>query len=522
MKHIFFLFFALILSQTQAQDLSLKDYLALPANPMKISVALGTEKISKKMKAISGGTLTLTAANGDTFELTIPPKSLQRDTEITLQKVKSIKHSKLSSTANYSSVEISPDGTQLQVPATLVFKPKTSFPINTLTPFSAQANGDETHLAILTGKQAPNEIKIGLLHFSNYTISDQATAEEIIDQGLSQMETTRISNWLTRKILKSNRTMGDIAKDVDKAFQDSFTNVLLPSLFAVNTCATGRIALENFLTWNRQVALLNADPEKYYPKDFDVNLGTMLTDTSEQCLEVAKKACYEDHEPVAVIDYALRFMRIGELTGSQLVVERFNKLVTKCSKFKFFMDSEIWAGENRDDSMGVTAKSEFDFSLSPFTIDPVVGSINVENSYINISGFNCERTFEETKPSEVLIKNFLYDNENVDEKKFTVKMGGFTPYSFAKFHCVDLSDPKMAIDMSVPGAPGGTFWGGMFMATHGPTGLNEFDMKTGFYNTKGWEVRHDTKFLSRDYTQTVQDSVNEATTIIIYHTPEAY
>lgn len=522
MKFIFFFLLVLNFSQSQAQDLSLKDYLALSANPMKINVTLGSEKISKKLKAISGGTLTLTSTNGDSFELTIPPNSLQRDTEITLQKVKNIKHSKLSATANYSSVEISPDGTQLLVPATLVFKPKTTFPINTLTPFSAQANGDETHLAILAGKQTPNEIKISLLHFSNYTISDQATAEEIIDQGLSQMETTRISNWLARKILKSNRTMGDIAKDMDKAFKDSFDNVLLPSILAVNNCASGRSALENFLVWNRQVQILGADPEKYFPKDFDVNLGTMLADTSEQCLEVAKKACYQDHEPVAVANYALRFMRIGELIGSQVTVNRFRNLLDKCSKFKFFMESEIWAGETRQDSMGVTAKSEFDFSMSPLTQEPVIGSIDVESSYINISGFNCEQTFSETKPSEILLKNFLYDNENLDEKKYTVKIGGLTPYSFAKFHCVDQSDPKMAIDLSVPGAPGGTFWGGMFMATHGPTGLNEFDMKTGFYNTKGWEVRHDTKFLSRDYTQTVQDSVNEATTIIIYHTPEAY
>ena len=61
------------------------------------------------------------------------------------------------------------------------------------------------------GNTSDNEIKFGLVHFSNYTISDEATAEEIIDAGLSQLEATRIHNWLSRKIIDSKRTGGDIS-----------------------------------------------------------------------------------------------------------------------------------------------------------------------------------------------------------------------------------------------------------------------------------------------------------------------
>ncbi|MFA6238028.1 MAG: hypothetical protein WC635_11915 [Bacteriovorax sp.] len=517
MNHLLILLLALVACQVQAMDL--KDYLALPANPMKIGVTLDTEKVTKKIVAKTGGTLTLTATNGDTFELTIPPKSLQADTEITLQKVKSVKHPKLSAAAHYSSVEISPDGIKLQVPATLIFKPKSAYPIHSLTPFSAQADGDETHLAMLVGKQAPNEIKLALLHFSNYTISDEATAEEIIDQGLSQMEGTRISNWLSRKILHSNRTMGDIAKDMEQFFRETFNNVVLPSILRVNTCASGRNALENFLAWHRQAELLGADPESYYPTGFKVDLGTMMTDTSEQCYEIAKKACYTDHRPVEVFDYALQFMRMGELLGAPLIVERFRNLATKCSKFKFFMESEIWAGETRDNSSGVTAKAEFDFSLNPLTTEPVEGSIDIEDTSLNFTDLNCDRTSLHTKPSKVLIKNFLWPVVS-DENKFIVGIGGLTPYSQAKYHCVDKTDPEMVIDMDLPPTPMGSFWGGMFIGTHGPTGLNELDTNTGFFNILGWQVRHDTKYATREYTQTVEGLLNETTTMIIYHTPE--
>lgn len=516
MKYGIFLLFAF--NVAHGEELSLQEYLARPANPMKIDVVLDNSKVSKKMTALTGGTLSLTAANGDTYELTIPPKSLPADLTITLQKVKSVKHPNLSVTAKYSSVEISPNGTELLAPATLVFKPKQAFSIQTLIPFSSQADGNETHLAMLIGTQNPSEIKIGLLHFSNYTISDEATADEIIDQGFSNMESTRIANWINRKILNSTRAQGDVFKDVDQAFREAFNKVILPSILAVNTCASGSNALNNFLTWSRQIQLLNGNPENYFPEDFNINMTTMFNDVSEQCFELAKQACYQDHQPAVVWDYALRFMRNGELIGGAATVERFRNLAFKCSKFKFFMESEIWTGEERKDSSGVTAKAEFNFSLDPFNNEPAEGSIEIESSYLNISDMNCEQNFFETKPSKVMIENFILSEKN--ENNFTIGIGGLVPESLAKFHCVDPTDPQSSIDMSVPPAPGGSYWGGLFMGVHGPTGLNEFDFTTGFYKMPSWQIRHDIKYAEKDYALTVQDSLNENSTLIIYHTPD--
>jgi hypothetical protein len=182
------------------------------------------------------------------------------------------------------------------------------------------------------------------------------------------------------------------------------------------------------------------------------------------------------------------------------------------------MESEIWNGEERKNSSGVTAKAEFDFSLDYFSKEPAEGSLDVESTYLNIEDMNCERTYIETQPAKILIENFIIPGKN--ENNFSINIGGLIPGSFAKFHCVDPSDPKNNIDLNVPPAPGGSYWGGLFMATHGPTGLKEFDFKTGFYKMPKWQIRHDTKYLAKDYTMTVQDSINEASTLIIYHTPD--
>lgn len=510
--------FLLLLILNQAQAISLKDYLALPANPVNIGVVLGTEKVTQKLSAKDGGALTLTTSQGDRFELTIPPHSLLQDTEITIRQVTSVQHSEFSASAVTSSVELLPDGIQLAVPATLVFKPKSAFALQSLTAFSAEAGGQDAHIAMLLDWKNQNEVKLGLLHFSNYTISNDPNAEEIIANGLSQMEITRIASWMNRQILKAKKSGANIKEELDKAFQESFDTVVGPSLHSVNSCASGLSAFEFYTNWSRQIQLMGAEEENYTPPDFNSGLLPILAKVGDQCFELAKTGCYSDHQPIAVLNYALRFSRIGQLIASPQLVDKFMGLAGKCSKFKFFMDSEIWVGEDRKDSSGVTAKAEFDFSFDPLTRDMIEGSIDVENTYLNISGFNCEKVSSENRPSHLLINNFLLQ-ETSDTKDFTILIGGITPYSYANFRCVDLQDPEIVFQMGIPQVPMGSYYGGLFIGTHGPTGLNEMIMDTAFFAIKGWEVRHDTRYACKQYTHVIE-ALNEATTIIIYHTPE--
>jgi len=144
--------------------------------------------------------------------------------------------------------------------------------------------------------------------------------------------------------------------------------------------------------------------------------------------------------------------------------------------------------------------------------------MQVTSTELNISDFTCTQTSFESRPSKILIDNFLY-LKLAEEDKLTVKIGNLIPEGQAKFHCVENGPGAMAIDMTIPPA-GGSYWGGLFIGTHGPTGLNEYDMMTGFFVTKDWQVHYDTKYATKEYTHTVQDALNESTTMIIYHTPD--
>lgn len=512
-----FLILCFILSAGFAHAMSLKDYLAQPANPMKIKVALDNkEKVSELIEAKAGGTLLLKTTGGDSFELTIPPGALMRDTTITLQKIKSVKHSNLSTTAQYTGVEIFPDGMDLKTTATLTIKTKNEFPLSTLTAFTAEGSGDETHIAHLVSAPSTREFKIGLLHFSNYSVTNDPSADELISQLFTKNEITRIASWTNGQLLKAVQE-GDSGREVlEKAFKETFNSAILPSILRANSCDSGSFALQGWMGWARQVVLAGDEPEKYYPPGFKTDLGTMIHDVGEMCLELAKKACYMDHQPLRAAIYTLSLERAAALVGEEELMSKITKFRNKCLTFKFFMESEMWVGETRAESHGKTARSEFSFKLDPFYDEDIKGELRVESSYYNNPYANCTQTVFQSDPVTIYLKNFLY-NVKASADKLDVSLGGMWPISYANYSCRVGSETH---DVEFPAGRAGSYWGGFFLLTHGPMATNELDMKTGMFKLRDWTVRNDVNFLTKEYSQTVQGPTNESTQMIIYHTPE--
>lgn len=73
--------------------------------------------------------------------------------------------------------------------------------------------------------------------------------------------------------------------------------------------------------------------------------------------------------------------RQGDIFGGSEIFDKFNKLAEKCGQFRFFMESDIWAGDDRSDSTGITARADFKFSMSILK-DPIEGDIDVVDTYL--------------------------------------------------------------------------------------------------------------------------------------------
>lgn len=224
----------------------------------------------------SGGTLSLKLKNGDFVELIIPPAALLYNVEVSLQEVESVRQAQFPAGARYSSVEISPNGTQLNHPATLIFKPKVGYPLSTLTPFSADASGNDVQIALVQGTPTNNEIKLSLFHFSNYTISDELSLDQIVTNGVSTMHESQAASWLAHQLLIDKKNGTNEVADIMSYLQQLFDNIVKPAARQVNSCSTANTAADRFINWKRKLDLLGLEPVEFYPPKFELDLSKAL------------------------------------------------------------------------------------------------------------------------------------------------------------------------------------------------------------------------------------------------------
>lgn len=505
-----------------ATDLSLKDYLAAPANPINLTITRGPGKTTMPISASKGGVVTLLLSSGDLVEVSFPAGSVQKDTEITLQENTSIKHPKFPGDAKFLSVEISPDGTQLLKPAVLTFKLKNSIPLEKISPFTSGADGQDAIFAALQEPTNSKQVSISLFHFSNYNLPSGPSIDDVLNQGASANAQTRVANWINRQLVDTKQSGKNLDPEkLKEAFNEAFKEVVKPAFDAVNSCNSAKNALEVFLGWSRQVALLGGNPQNYFPPGFSENIGTATELLSEQCFETARKACYDDHQPVFATNFAFQILRQLIMNGaSKEAEEKYNNFITKCNHYRFFMESEFWTGANRKNYTSVTAKADFEFDWDPRVINQVIsGTLDVSDMNMEFEGMICSRKSLSTKPVQMKIQNFMANPENA--AAFTVGLTNLIPGSQAVFNCRPKSGGQ-GMDIPLPMGAGQTdsYWGGTFTLNHGITGLKEFNFATGNFDIKNWEVRADHRMGAKHYSLSIAQGVNETTDMVIYHEPQ--
>ena len=508
------------LAAPPAAPVPLRDYLARPAAPLTIPAELGNTYTRTRIRAAAGGSVVLTTPRGDRFELQLPAGALPSDTDISLREITRLTHPALPASPRATSVAILPEGLQLQKPATLIIKPVAPLNRAQVTPFTTDDRGRDAHLAMAKSfNPTTGEVQLSLLHFSNYAVWDGPGVDDLIAGALVANEQVRIDSWFNHQLNRLKRDGGDLAPVLDRMFREMFNEVVLPASRGVTSCGSAETSFKAYISWSRRIAIMGGDESLYTPPGFRQGIVDGLVTMADQCYALAERACYTDHRPVEVAHFATMVMRWDALIGGNGAIDRrIRELADKCGRFRFEFESEIWAGEDRADSYSVTAKASFDFQLNLFERTMMEETIEVIDTTFASTGHVCERTQFHSRPTRMMINNFLLENTTEEGADFRVLFGNLTPFSSAKFACRDL-DSGEVVEFDVPPFNmGSSFWGGMFMGLHGPTGTGEYDISTGFFIPRGWTLRHDTRYLSREYTQTVE-SLNESTSIVIYHRP---
>ncbi len=505
---------------THAADVSmtLTEYLAQPANPMKIDISTDASQSSTLfVTAAAGGILKLKTKSGDIFTLVIPPKALQADTEITMMAISKLVNNSLAIKTNISGVDLSPEGLEFLKPASLTITTAKPIDPSIVVALTTNNDGTEASLAFIDPKNTdPNSATLNLFHFSTYSIFGSQTARESISKAFNSLTSNRIQSYLADQMAKQKN-----GQAVDKDFlwdsiKEAYDKVLHPQVNNIESCAGGIDVIRNFLLLTRQGQLLGVNTDYIIDdKVFEIARAK----TGNKCKEQAYKACYEDHRPFDLYYYTLSYLRQNQLMGvyNDPIDTILSELTLKCMNF----DVEVFSTLSmpKEAGVSVTAMGKASVSL-PNIFEAIVskGIMQVKKMEFNPEGINCS-VKSLINPEEKLVIIMGMNDMRFDQS-LGVSMSPLTPKSNAVFTCNDEDGNKFDIPLPATSPSDNTsFWGGMFQAFHSMATKNEYNVKKSRYEFYKWNVLYGELFAEKHYKRTFEE-MDEETDFYIYHRPK--
>src|SRR5688572_5778288 len=134
-----------------------------PAKGLDVKVELDKKQTASGKISPSGGSVSLTSADGSKFTLDVPAKAVDSETTITMTAVKSVEGAPLDSTTP-TTVQLEPSGLRFKEIATLTITLAKEIPIEKQIIFGYEGNGKDYHLAPVD--PSSKEIKVRLMGLS--------------------------------------------------------------------------------------------------------------------------------------------------------------------------------------------------------------------------------------------------------------------------------------------------------------------------------------------------------------------
>ena len=239
------------------------DFVA-PGKSLNVSVQLDKKQTASKLVPRTGGSVSLTAADGSKFTLDVPANALDVDTTITMTAVKRIDGAPLAE-GPMAAVQLEPSGLFFKEIATLTIVPAKELPVKDQIVFGYEGDGKDYHLAVVDPKS--KDIKIKLMEFSGAGVgsrSDSAWAANLEIQATSaRAKLMQKLGEATQNDHVSNILGGDenqAADMIDSFFEQFYDQVVLKKIAAAELdCKFAQEALDDLLWLNRFEALLVSD-----------------------------------------------------------------------------------------------------------------------------------------------------------------------------------------------------------------------------------------------------------------------
>ncbi len=238
-----------------------------PGKGIDVKVQLDKKQTASGKVSKTGGSVSLTAADGSKFTLDVPANALDADTTIAMTAVKSLDGAPLDGNTP-TAVQLEPSGLFFKEMATLTIVPVSDIPIKQQIIFSYEGDGKDYHLAVVDPKS--KDIKVKLMRFSGAGVgsgSDAAWAANLMVQ--ASTAETRISQKLgeylqerRRKAILEGELDPEMGETIKSAMDEYEDQVIRKEMAAAELdCKHARKAMQDILVLGRQRQLLGFEPD---------------------------------------------------------------------------------------------------------------------------------------------------------------------------------------------------------------------------------------------------------------------
>lgn len=518
MKNLIYIL-AIVLSSNLFAQIELVDYLNQSSASINLKVATDSNfEVEVAVTAKQPATMQLKGKDGTVYTLEIPADALLENATIKMTEIKHLGQNNFQITHNPYGVVLEPSGLEFAKPARLIIDLAKPIPTQTMVPISGMHNGDDISLAMIDINENldPNKVTLMVSHFSTYSIFGSLTARETIFRAFNELTKNRISSWFADQVIKAKEGRPFDPDYFKKTLVDGFDLVVKPRLLNFTSCEGGRLALQDYLSWQRQAQLLGFEMDTSGQVPY---ARVATTKAASLCYDQAKLACYVDHRPFDVLVMALGFARQSALIGmnNDSEVDRLLELASKCINFEI----EVTSSLTITDSYTMIAKGTGRFMVlnrdffNPF-VDGMIKIVDVKMHDMD----DCTLVGIDAPEADFLMKKIFMNDIKFDQS-LGVFINPISPKSNAHFEC-PIGDGS-SFPISIPGTPEPSeIFGGFYMMLHSQPTANEFNPKKGYYEMFKWNVLHGEKFATKSYKRSVPAfNLEENTEFTIYHRPRS-
>lgn len=461
------------------------------AEPIAVTVELDAGQTAQTTIPVEGGELSTTGADGTVYTLAVPSDALLVETEISLTPAASVSGMPFGGEQTYA-VQLAPEGLFLQNFAVLTITPTQELPVDQQILFGYRGDGENLGLAIPVVDS--QEIKIQLLHFSGYGVTNGSLADVApVRENLGGDVDGRMESAVGEGAQNERQGEGMGAQEMANVLEQHNDQVLKPRIQAgIGSCAEGQALLISIMSAMRQAQLLGAPVADTLYDEW----VSLLPVVGEVCLEEEYALCTGQHIVHRILPTWLGLERQSQLglpIGPELIAQA-RQYVEQCLRFDLVFESTVVQSLDGDPLYESRVTSTVPLRFSTDAMQYTGSAPLVNESFEHYPDPGCSTTstrgggtfqfaqivFEVDPPTPADPLGHVRDL-SVDY------FPGVTSETFVQ-HC-----PRSPDDY---GTPGYSYWTVLFIALHGEErGEESVFLETGwdifggeYYAKKEWQI----------------------------------